>query len=71
MGSEMCIRDRLCRLIDEYAQLHHNIATDDVLQSKLAEIHGLLYELGLEALDENAEWLLMHRARPMIPVVPN
>ena len=62
---------RLCRLIDEYAQLHHNVATDDVLQTKLAEIHGLLYELGLEALDENAEWLLMHRARPMIPVVPN
>jgi hypothetical protein len=30
---------------------------------------GFLVELGKEALDENAEWLLLHRARPLEPVM--
>jgi hypothetical protein len=33
----------------------------------LAEIHDLLHQLGCEALDENAEWLILHRARPLEP----
>lgn len=33
------------------------------------EIRDVYYELGLEALDENAEWLLLHRARPLEPVM--
>jgi hypothetical protein len=30
----------------------------------LGEIHDLFYQVGCEALDENAEWLSLHRARP-------
>ncbi|HEV7282343.1 MAG TPA: hypothetical protein VGN57_19225 [Pirellulaceae bacterium] len=36
---------------------------------KLREIQDRLYALGKEALDENAEWLLLHRARPLEPVM--
>lgn len=37
--------------------------------AKLDEIQEYLYALGKEALDENAEWLLLHRARPLEPVM--
>ncbi len=60
---------RLRRLIDEYEQMLETDQFEYFTRRKLAEIHGLLFELGLEALDENAEWLLLHRARPMMPVV--
>jgi hypothetical protein len=33
-------------------------------------VQAFLYALGKEALDENAEWLLLHRARPLEPVMP-
>ena len=32
-----------------------------------AEIQDILYNLGCEAQDENAEWLMLHRARPLEP----
>lgn len=35
----------------------------------LQRIQGFLYEVGVEALDENAEWLILHRSRPMEPVM--
>lgn len=35
----------------------------------LHRIQGFLYEVGVEALDENAEWLILHRSRPMEPVM--
>lgn len=30
-------------------------------------LHDLFYQLGCEALDENAEWLILHRIRPLEP----
>jgi hypothetical protein len=36
---------------------------------KLREIQDFLFALGKEALDENAEWLILHRARPLEPVM--
>lgn len=33
-------------------------------------LHALLYEVGGEALNENGDWLVLHRARPMEPVMP-
>jgi hypothetical protein len=38
-------------------------------QASLQRIQALLFKLGQEALDENAEWLLLHRARPLEPVM--
>lgn len=38
----------------------------DALVTKIQEA---LFELGQEALDENAEWLILHRARPLEPVM--
>jgi hypothetical protein len=37
---------------------------------KLKEIQEFLFALGKEALDENAQWLMLHRARPLEPVMP-
>ncbi|MBI1247516.1 hypothetical protein GC197_06665 [bacterium] len=37
---------------------------------RLRTIQEALFDLGKEALDENAEWLILHRARPMEPVLP-
>lgn len=37
---------------------------------KVAQSHALLFALGREALQENAEWLGMHRDRPIEPVLP-
>jgi hypothetical protein len=36
---------------------------------KLHEIQAAILKLGMEALDENAEWLILHRARPLEPVM--
>ncbi len=36
-------------------------------RSDLAKLHALLADLGKEALAENAEWLLLHRSRPLEP----
>jgi len=33
------------------------------------DIQATIKELGMEALDENAEWLILHRARPLEPVM--
>jgi hypothetical protein len=33
------------------------------------QLQEFIYELGREALDENAEWLILHRARPLEPVM--
>lgn len=38
-------------------------------EKQLATIRELLFELGCEALDEHAEWLILHRARPLEPVM--
>ncbi len=35
----------------------------------LHEVVDLLYNLGCEALDENAEWLILHRAKPLEPML--
>jgi hypothetical protein len=35
----------------------------------VAEVQEFLYSLGKEALDENAEWLFLHRSRPLEPVM--
>ena len=40
----------------------------DKFQPRLIEIQDFLFALGKEARDENAEWLLLHRARPLEPV---
>src|SRR6185436_5175946 len=37
--------------------------------AKLEEIQTLILALGRESLDENAEWLILHRARPLEPVM--
>ena len=36
---------------------------------KLKALQEFFFALGKEALDENAEWLLLHRSRPLEPVM--
>lgn len=41
----------------------------DELPHARQRLHALLFAVGKEALDENAEWLILHRSRPMEPVM--
>jgi hypothetical protein len=41
----------------------------DAFDDRVKAVQDLLYQVGLQALDENAEWLILHRARPMDPVM--
>lgn len=52
------------KLVDEKATILANEFNVTVRQMQDA-----LFELGQEALDENAEWLILHRARPLEPVM--
>jgi len=38
-------------------------------EEALDRVRDFLFDLGKEALDENAEWLILHRARPLEPVM--
>ena len=45
-------------------------SADSAVQDKaIKEAQELLLALGKEALNENAEWLILHRSRPMEPVL--
>ena len=57
-----CADRRLQDLITRYAEAP---ATGPAADRILFEIHDILHQLGCEALDENAEWLIQHRARPL------
>ncbi|TWU02201.1 hypothetical protein [Stieleria varia] len=61
---------------EERADFNHNAYVAELradaqnrIQQLIAEIQQLYFELGKEALDENAEWLILHRARPLEPVL--
>lgn len=57
---------RLAALLNQLRARQANAAE---FAQTMSEIHGLLFALGKEALDENAEWLILHRARPLEPVM--
>jgi hypothetical protein len=59
------------QLDKELAALEAAIEASDnpAQQASIQRIQALLFKLGQEALDENAEWLLLHRARPLEPVM--
>jgi len=57
---------RLQRLI---AALEQRRPGSEEYDRTLGEIQAFLFALGKEALDENAEWLILHRARPLEPVM--
>ena len=42
-------------------------STDWTRNRLVAEVQDILYQVGCEALSENAEWLILHRARPLEP----
>lgn len=59
-----CADQRLTLLL---ARLEGLPVSDPEYDRLLSEIHNLFYQVGCEALDENAEWLILHRARPLEP----
>jgi hypothetical protein len=60
-----CADARLEKLIPSYAA-----ASDPAAEERLlSEIHSIYYQLGCEALNENAEWIILHRARPLEPFI--
>lgn len=60
-----CADRRLEELLTRLAPLTDK--ADPARLRLLEETHDILYQLGCEALDENAEWLILHRARPLEP----
>lgn len=61
-------RLRLKPLVDKLEHLAE-VNDEENFKKTQKEIRDVLYELGQEALDENAEWLILHRARPLEPVM--
>ncbi len=59
-----CADQRLTLLL---ARLDALSVADPDYDRLLSEIHNLFYQVGCEALDEHAEWLMLHRARPLEP----
>lgn len=63
MGELFTCADR--RLQELIARYEKPSTTGPAADRILFEIHDILHQLGCEALDENAEWLIQHRARPL------
>jgi hypothetical protein len=59
-----CADRRLSKLIPRFTN-----ATATQAPRLQKEIQFIFYRLGCEALNENAEWLILHRARPLEPFV--
>jgi hypothetical protein len=59
---------RLERLI---ATFEHALAPNHVenMKEHLQDVQACLFALGKESLNENSEWLILHRARPFEPVM--
>lgn len=58
---------RLDLLLKELESTSHQGSNDWTRQRLVAEAQDILYQVGCEALNENAEWLILHRARPLEP----
>ena len=59
------------RLEDYLSDMREGIKNNDkdAIYHARENLHDLLYALGKEALDENSEWLILHRSRPIEPVM--
>ena len=59
---------RLEALLGDLNRLQSTTPPGDIVYDRLMqEAHDILYQLGCEALNENAEWLILHRSRPVEP----
>jgi hypothetical protein len=58
---------RLDMLLEELGSESKENSTDWKRHRLIAEAQDILYQVGCEALNENAEWLILHRARPLEP----
>ncbi len=61
---------RLTELLERFEEASADPALQPRRDELLAEIQELLAILAGEALDENAEWLILHRTRPLEPFLP-
>ena len=57
------------RLSRELLQLETEVDNDDEFDDRLKTLQNYLVALGKEAFDENAEWLLLYRARTLKSVL--
>jgi hypothetical protein len=58
---------RLGLILRDLESSMHRQSDDWTRQRLVAEAQDILYQLGREALSENADWLILHRARPLEP----
>jgi hypothetical protein len=67
-------RTAVSRMDSELMELERLLPTadsekDTLFDQEVKRVQDFLAAVGKEALDENAEWLLLHRARPLEPVM--
>jgi hypothetical protein len=55
--------------LDDCLRAAEEAPDPDTRDARIKQAQYILYDLGTEALDENAEWLILHRARPLEPMM--
>lgn len=60
--------EALQRLESALDQMKEDLEDPIAFARSRQQTQDILYHLGKESLDENAEWLLLHRSRPLEPV---
>lgn len=61
---------RMSRFLTTLEEQVRQKAPQPELQQTIRAIQSLLVELGVESLNENSEWLQMHRTTPIAPLMP-
>jgi hypothetical protein len=58
-------QSKTCQQMVQLFTIAHNKLTNAIDSNKPEEAREIIWELALESLMENADWLLLHRSRPM------
>lgn len=61
---------KLKNLTDDLQMINMAPKGPIVEERLILEAQDIIYQLGCEALNENAEWLILHRSRPLEPFMP-
>lgn len=61
---------KLRNLTDDLEAINKDPKGPIVEERLIHEAQDIIYQLGCEALNENAEWLILHRSRPLEPFMP-
>ena len=58
-------QSKTCQQMVQLFRIAHEKLNTAIESQNLSDAHDIIWELALESLMENADWLLLHRSRPM------